>query len=91
MIAAVGPIEDALRRIELEVDGFRELIEQRLDVGAVCRALALRDLYVGAEDTAQASVVPALLCPVDFPEFRVDGDSDSAFPIRVHGLTTFRV
>src|SRR5712672_1604016 len=76
-IAAVGPIEDAVRQIELEVDGFRQLIEQHLDVGAVRRALALRDVDVGAEDTAEAGVVRTFLRPIDFPKLRVDGNSDA--------------
>src|SRR5207302_1008921 len=46
-IAAVGPIEDGVRQIELKVDGFRQMIEQHLDIGAVRRALALRDVDVG--------------------------------------------
>ena len=76
-IAAVGPIEDAVRQIELEVDGFRQLIEQHLDVGAVGRALAFGNVDVGAEDTAQAGVVRAFLRPIDFPKFRIDGDSNA--------------
>src|ERR1700720_1349028 len=38
-ITAIGPIEDAVRPIELEVDGFGQLIEQYLDIGAVRRTL----------------------------------------------------
>ena len=76
-IAAVGPVEDAVRQIELEIDRLRQLIEQHLDVGAVRRALALRDVDIGAEETAQSAVVRAFLRPVDFPELRIDGDPDA--------------
>src|SRR5262249_50161650 len=40
-IATVGPVQNAVLKIELEVDRLRELIEQHLDVRAVLRALAL--------------------------------------------------
>src|SRR5262252_1116210 len=76
-IAAVGPVEDTVRQIELEVDGFRQMIEQHLDVGAVRRGLTLRDLDVGAEDAAQPALRCAFLSPVDFTKLRIDGDADA--------------
>src|SRR5262249_11884392 len=76
-IAAVGPIENAVRHIELEVDRLRQLIEQHLDVGTVRRILALRDVDIGAEDTALAAVVRAFLRPVDFAKLWIDGDSNA--------------
>src|SRR5262249_11365658 len=76
-IAAVGPIENAVRHIELEVDRFRQLIEQHLDVGSVRRVLALRDVDVRAEETAQVAFVRPLLRPVDFPELPIDGDPNA--------------
>src|SRR5262245_56245694 len=76
-IAAVGPVENAVRQIKLEVDRFRQPIEQHLDVGSVRRALALRYVDVGAEDTAQVAVVGTLLRPVDVPPFGIDGDADA--------------
>ena len=33
-ITAVGPVEDAMLEIELEIDGLRQLIQEFLDVGA---------------------------------------------------------
>src|SRR5262249_7412426 len=45
--------------------------------GAVCGALALRDVDIGAEDTTQAGVVRAFLRPVEFLKLRIDGDSDA--------------
>src|SRR5207237_9080664 len=50
---------------------------QHLDVEAVRRTLTLLNVDVGAEYTAEAGVVRAFLRPVDFPELRVDGDSDA--------------
>src|SRR5262249_8749096 len=76
-IATVGPVENATRQIELEVDRLRQPIEQNLDVGAVGRALALRYVNVGAEDAAQAGVVGPFLRPVEFPKLRVERDPDA--------------
>src|SRR5215470_364810 len=76
-IATIGPVENAVFQIELEVDWFRQTIEQHLDVGAVRRGLALRDLEVGAEDAALSAVVGTLLRPVEVPPFGIDGDSDA--------------
>lgn len=59
-IAAVRQIEDAVREIELKVDWFRQAFKQRLDVRAVCWALTVRDVDVGAEDSAQAGIVRTL-------------------------------
>jgi hypothetical protein len=52
-------------------------VEQHLDVGAVRRALALRQLDVGAAETAQSALRRAFLCPIDFAKFRIDRDSDA--------------
>src|SRR5262249_21595957 len=76
-IATIGPIEDAVRQIELEVDRFRQMIEQHLDVGAVDRVLALRDVNVCAEDATQPGVVRAFLRPVDLSKLRVERDPDA--------------
>src|SRR5262249_12409340 len=76
-IAAIGPIEDAVFQIELEVDRLRQLVEQHLDVGAVRWALALRDIDVGAAEKAPSAFGWAFLRPVDFAKLRIDGDSDA--------------
>src|SRR6185295_17166918 len=76
-IAAVSPIEDAVRQIELEVDGFRQLIEQHFDVGAVRWVLAVGNVNVCAAETAQSTFRRAFLRPVDFPKLRINGDSDA--------------
>src|SRR5262249_38111710 len=76
-IAAVGPVEDTVRQIELEVDGFRQMIEQHLDVGAVRRGLTLRDLDVGGEDTAQSALRRRFLSPVELTKLRIDREADA--------------
>src|SRR5262245_6468625 len=75
-IAAVGPVEDTVRQIELEVDRLRQVIEQHLDVRAVRRAFAFRDLDAGAEDAAQLAIIGALVRPIEFPGLWIDGDPD---------------
>src|SRR5258708_38914303 len=60
-IAAVGPIEDAVRPIQLEIDGFGQVTEQHLDVGAVRWALAAGNVYIGPAETAQSALRRALL------------------------------
>src|SRR5262249_4945846 len=76
-IAAVGPVEHAILQIELEVDRFRQPVEQHLDVGAVRGALALGHVDVGAADTAQSALRRAFLRPVDFPTLPINADSDA--------------
>src|SRR5262249_14783942 len=76
-IAAVSPVEGAIFEIELEIDRLRQLIEQHLDVGAVRWALALRNVDVGAAQTAQSAFRRAFLCPGNFTKLRIDGDSNA--------------
>src|SRR5262249_47666954 len=83
-IAAIGPVEDAIHQIELEVDGLRQSVEKQLDVGAVRWPLALRYVEVRAADATESSVVRAFLRPVDLPEFWVDGDPDAPSHLIAH-------
>src|SRR5215475_6344464 len=76
-IATIGPIEDSVLQIELEVDRFRQMIEQHFDVGAVRRTLAPGDLDIGAADKAQSGLRPAFLRPINFAELGIDGDADA--------------
>src|SRR4051794_23256352 len=64
-IAAVGPVHHPARQVELEVDGFRQALIERLDVGPICRSPARWDLDRGAADDAESGVVAPLLRPVD--------------------------
>src|SRR5258708_13284186 len=86
-VAAVGPVENTVLVVELEIDRLRQLIEQHLDVGAVRWAPALGDVYVGTAQTAQSALRRAFLRPVDFTKLRIDGDSDAPTrliaPVRV--------
>ena len=77
-IAAVGPVEDAVLEIELEVDRLRQAVEQHLDVGAVRRRSRPSGISMLARKmTAQSGIVRAFLRPVDFSALRIDGDPDA--------------
>src|SRR5207248_9293817 len=73
--------------IELEINGFGQLTEQHLDVGAVRRALAAGKIDIGPAETAQSALRRAFLRPVDFAKLRIDRDSDAPpgliAPVRV--------
>ena len=56
-IAAVGPVEDAAFQIEFEIDRFGQVVEEDLDVAAVGRRLAFRNVDAGAQDAADSCVV----------------------------------
>src|ERR1700722_9718492 len=76
-IAAVGPIEDAVRSIEFEVDGLGQPVEKHLDVGTICCALAFWDLDVCAAEAARSALRRTFLRPVEFPKLRIDGDANA--------------
>src|SRR5882757_553951 len=73
-ISAIGPIQEPILQIELEIDRFGQTIEQKFDVGAVPRRLTFRDVDVRSEDATFASVVGSFLRPVNFPAVRIDSD-----------------
>src|SRR6202008_2978141 len=64
-VAAVGPVENAVFEIELEIDGLRQVVKQDFDVGAVRWPFAVGDVEAGTENTSVAGIVPALLRPID--------------------------
>ena len=76
-IAAIGPVEDAILEIELEIDRLRQVVEEYLDVGAVGGGLTLRDLDARAKDSALVSIVRAFLRPVDLLALGVDRDPNA--------------
>src|SRR5437588_12068225 len=78
-ISAVGPINEPILQIELEIDRLRQAVEQEFDVGAVRRGLAFRDVDLRSEDAALARVVRSFLRPVNFPAIRIDRDPDAPF------------
>src|SRR5437870_11310931 len=64
-ISAVGPIKEPILQIELEIDRFRQTIEQEFDVGAVRRRLTFRNIDVRSEDAALTRVVWSFLRPIN--------------------------
>src|SRR6266571_2680972 len=78
-ISAIGPINEPILSVELEIDRFRQTIEQKLDVGAGGRGLILRDVDVRTEDAALARVVRTFLRPVNLSTIQIDRDSDTPF------------
>src|SRR6266446_3824489 len=78
-ISAVRPINEPILQIELEIDRFRQTIEQKFDVSAVSRRLAFRDVDLRTEDATLARIVWSFLRPINFPAVRIDGDPDTPF------------
>ena len=76
-VAAIGPVEDAIFAIELEIDRLRQVVEEYFDVGAVGGGLTLGDFDAGAKDSALLSIVRAFLRPVDLLALGVDGDPNA--------------
>src|SRR6516162_8543038 len=76
-IAAVGPIQNAIFEIELEINRLWQAIKQDFNVRAAGRTLPLWDVYVGAKKTTFVSFVWALLRPVDLAALGIDGDTDT--------------
>src|SRR5712664_3408931 len=71
-VAAVGPVENPVLVIELEINRLRHTVEEDLDVGPGRRGLAGGNFDTGTEDATEPGVVWAFLRPVDMSEFRVD-------------------
>src|SRR2546423_10868451 len=78
-ISAIGPINEPIFQIELEIDRFRQTIEQEFDVGAVRRRLAFWDVNVRTEDAALARVVWSFLRPINLSAILIDRDSNAPF------------
>src|SRR5690606_14666590 len=77
VIAAIGPIEQACVAVDLEIDRFRQIREQHLDVLARRRRRACRHLEARALDRALAGVVAALLRPIELAAARIDRNADA--------------
>src|SRR6266446_10981480 len=78
-ISAVGPIQEPIFQIELEIDRFRQTIEQEFDVGAVRRRLILRDVDLRTEDSALARIIGSFLRPINLSAIWINGDSNAPF------------
>src|SRR5258706_3229118 len=79
-IAAVRPVDRSVGEVELEVDRFRQILVQKLDVFAVRWSLALGNFEIGAKYASVAGIVRALLSPVKFAGFDVEHDAHAPFP-----------
>src|SRR6266403_4811475 len=78
-ISAVGPIQEPIFQIELEIDRFRQTIEQQFDVGAVRRGLAFRDVDLRTEDAALTRIIGTFLPPINLSAIWINGDSNAPF------------
>src|SRR5262249_31544937 len=76
-IAAVGPVQEAILKIEFEIDRLGKAVEEDFDVAAVGRRLTLRDLDPSAQDASRSGVVLAFLRPIDLSPFGIDGDPNA--------------
>src|ERR1700755_542793 len=76
-IAAVGPVEKTALKIQIEIDRLRQLIEQQLDITSRGVTLSPGYLQPGPEDSSQASIVRALLGPIELAAFHIDGNPNT--------------
>src|ERR1700727_55777 len=70
-VTSIGPVQNAILEVELEVDRLGQMIEEDFDIRAVCRGLSFGNFDVGAEDAAEAGIVGTLLSPIDPSELRI--------------------
>src|SRR5712664_4143518 len=71
-ISAVGPIQEPILQIELEIDWFRQTVEQKFDVGAVRRRLTFRDVDLRPEDAALTRIIGSFLPPINLSAIRIN-------------------
>ena len=64
-ISAIGPVHDAIGKIEFQVDRLRQVVEPDFDVAAVGRGLAFWNFDIRAENAAEPRVIRPLLRPVN--------------------------
>src|ERR1700726_4574704 len=63
-VTAVGPVENTVLVVELEIDRLRQPVEEDLDVGPGRCSLAGGDFDIGTEDATEPGFVWAFLAPV---------------------------
>src|SRR6266404_3959583 len=78
-ISAIGPINEPILQIELELDWFRQTVEPKFDISAVRSDLTLRDVDPHAEDSPFSRIVRSFLGPINLPAVGIDGDADAPF------------
>src|SRR4051794_3553558 len=64
-ISAIGPIQEPILQIELEIDRLRQTIEQKLDVATSGRGLTFRNIDVRSEDAAHTRIIRTFLRPIN--------------------------
>src|SRR3954464_6666249 len=78
-VAAIGPVDQAVLEIEVEIDRLGQTVEQDFDVAAIRGPRGLRYVETGAENPAFAGVVRSLLRPIHVATVMIDGDPDAPF------------
>src|SRR5207249_9846494 len=78
-ISAIGPINEPILQIELEIDWFGQAVEQKFDVGAVRRRLTIRDVDLRTEDATFAGIIGSFLRPINLFAVRINSDADAPF------------
>src|SRR5882724_10025995 len=78
-ISAIGPINEPILQIELEIDWFRQTVEQKFDVGAVRRRLTIRDVDLHSEDSPFSRIIGSFLRPINLSAVRINSDADTPF------------
>src|SRR5260370_22362465 len=76
-IGAVGPVENTVLVVELDIDRLRQTVEEDLDVGPGRCSLAGGNFDIGTEDATEPGIVWAFLRPVDMSGFGVDRQPDA--------------
>src|SRR5882672_5872507 len=71
-VAAVGPVENAVLEVELEIDRLRQAVVENFDVGPGRCGLTGGNFDIGPEQATEPGIVRAFLRPIDMSEFRVD-------------------
>ena len=79
-VSAIGPIEGASGRIDVQIDRLWEVLIEEFDVSAVRGGLAFRKLDIRALDTTLAGFIGSLLSPVEFASGGVHRNTDTPFP-----------
>src|SRR5215470_17787267 len=80
-ISAIGPIENSILQVQLQVDRLRQPVKEHFDVAAIGCALTLRDFDARAADLPQSRVVQTFVRPVDMPALGIDRDTDAPFQL----------
>src|SRR5689334_16721870 len=79
-IAAIGPVQPAILQIELQIDRFRQPVEQDGNVPPIGGSLPCGNLDIRAKDATALTLVRAFLRPVDVPTISIHGNTDA--PVR---------